>query len=246
MARGNNSHSDESSFTLSRRAALTFFGLGAFSQVASSASASQARMEGSNSELLAVSDDTEDTEVFIDEVLPGDKFGKINVGQYQYTLQQSGTRRPSWMVTPFDQDIHVSDTSYEEIGTGIGYGMIPFPPGQVPVLRLVGHIDSDPQSTTSLRVSIANREAYSPASLEKTLELEADSVRQALLEVTAQGKTQVFDEVYLSEVEDVVTGMDNGHSLPSHTLLFEAKTDSSDQKATIKSETTVALELEAL
>lgn len=246
MADGNNSHSDESSFTLSRRTALAFFGLGAFSQVASSVSPSQTQPEGGNSDPLDVAENDEDTDIFIDEVLPGDKFGKINIGQYQYTLQQSGTRTPSWMVTPFDQDIHVSNTSYEDIGTGVGYGMIPFPPGQVPVLRLVGHIDSESQSKTSLRVSIANREAYSPASLEKTLELEDDPVRQPLLEVTAQGKTQVFDEVYLSEMEDVVTGMDNAHSLPSHTLLFEAKTDSSDHEATIKGETTVALEMEAL
>lgn len=56
----------------------------------------------------------------------------------------------------------------------------------------------------------------------------------------------MFDELYLTDVEDVVTGLGNGHSLPSHTLLFEAKTDSPSGQATVGAETTVSLELEAL
>ncbi|NIB99399.1 hypothetical protein [Halobacterium sp. R2-5] len=231
--------------SISRRAALTLLGLGALGSVASgetTASAEEVDTTGMSEELAQ----DEDVRAFIDEVLPGDKFGKIEIGEYQHALQQSGTRTPSWMIQPVNQDVRITNTSYEEVGSGIGYGVIPFPPGKVPILRLVAHVDAKPDAETSLRVSIANREAYSPPGVDGTRILEDDPVRQTLMEVTAQGQTQVFDELYLTDIEDVVTGLGNGHPLPSHTLLFEAKTNSPSGQVTLGSETTVALELEAL
>lgn len=231
--------------SFSRRAALALLGLGAYGSVASGETTGDAEDvdEAETSTELA---QNEEVRAFIDEVLPGDKFGKIEIGEYQHALQLSGTRTPSWMIQPVNQDVRITNTSYEEVGSGIGYGVIPFPPGQVPILRLVGHVNAEPGVKTSLRVSIANREAYSPPGVDGTRVLEDSPVRQTLMEVTAQGDTQVFDERYLTDVEDVVTGLGNGHSLPSHTLLFEAKTDSPSGQVTLGSETTVSLELEAL
>lgn len=231
--------------SLSRRAALTLLGLGALGSVASgetTAGTEDIDVAETSEELVQDAD----VRAFIDEVLPGDKFGKIEIGEYQHALQQSGTRTPSWMIQPVNQDVRITNTSYEEVGSGIGYGTIPFPPGQVPILRLVCHVDAEPDAETSFRVSIANREAYSPPGVDGLRVLEDSPVRQTLMEVTAQGDTQVFDELYLTDVEDIVTGLGNGHSLPSHTLIFEAKTDSPSGQVTLGSETTVSLELEAL
>lgn len=231
--------------SFSRRAALTLLGLGALGSVASGGTTADTENADAaeRAEELA---QNEDVRAFIDEVLPGDKFGKIEIGEYQHALQQSGTRTPSWMVQPVNEDVRITNTSYEEVGSGVGYGVIPFPPGQVPILRLVGHVNAERDVETSFRVSIANREAYSPPGVDGTRVLEDDPVRQTLMEVTAQGDTQVFDEIYLTDVEDVVTGLGNSHSLPSHTLLFEAKTESPSGQVTLGSETTVSLELEAL
>jgi hypothetical protein len=180
----------------------------------------------------------------IDEVLPGDKFGKIRIGQYPHSLQVSGTRRPAWMVQPFSEDVHTTNTTYEEVGSNVGYGVIPFPPGQVPILRIVGHFDNHPRSTTSLRVSIANKPMYSPQGTPQPLD--DGEVKQTILEVTGKGETQVYDEAYLSDYDDIVTGMPNGSPLPTNTFIIEMKTDDSTHEATISNASTVSLELEAL
>lgn len=186
-----------------------------------------------------------DMEAGIDEVLPGDKFGKVRIGQYAHSLQVSGTRRPAWLVQPFHEDISTTSTSYEETGSNIGYGLIPFPPGQVPILRTVTHIENNSSSTASLRISIANREFYvSPT--KGPVPLEEDPVKQTILEVTGKGSTQVYDETYLSDHEDIVMGMPNGSPHPVNTFILEVKTDNPSQAATIKNTTTVSLELEAL
>lgn len=226
--------------------ALAFLGMSALSQTATAdeSTTDPESSEGSSTE-FGTPTSTEEFQAYTDEVLPGDKFGKVRIGPYTYTLQMSGTREPTWMVNPLHRDVSVNSDSYEQISS-VGYGVIPFSPGKVPVLRIVGHINGKTGSETSLRVSIANREAYVPAGLDELRILEDDPVRQTLLEVTAVGETQVFDEVYLSDVEDIVTGIGNGHHLPSHTLLFEAKTESPDEDVTIGEATTVALELEAL
>jgi hypothetical protein len=233
--------------SFSRRTALTLLGLGAFSGVASSDV--RARTGKSPVSSPGGSDNpvfrTDEFSAFIDEVLPGDKFGKLRVGPYEQTLQMSGTRESSWMVKPLHCDEPVNSDSYKQISS-VGYGVVPFPPGKVPVLRITGHLNGGPNATTSLRLSIANREGYSPPGVDGIRYLEDDPVRQTLLEVTAEGETQVFDEVYLSDIEDVVTGLDNAHPLPSHTLLLEAKTDAPAGNATVGEATTVSLELEAL
>lgn len=229
---------------MSRRMMLALMGIGALSQGAAAQEESGGFADGDNGNADEASRN-ESMEGYIDEVLPGDKFGKVSLGPYTYTLQMSGTREPSWMVNPLNGATEVNSDSYEQISS-VGYGVIPFSPGKVPVLRITGHVDGHPDSETSIRVSIANREAYVPAGLDDLRILEDDPVRQTLLEVTGVGETQLFDEVYLSDVEDVVTGLGNGHSLPSHTLLFEAKTESPDADVTIGEATTVALELEAL
>lgn len=182
----------------------------------------------------------------VDEGLPGDKFGKIRIGQYAHSLQVSGTRRPAWMVQPFNEDAQTSSTTYEETDSNIGYGMIPFPPGQVPLLRVVGHFDNHAESTTSLRISIANRPIYRPSQQAEPQPLDEDDIKQTILEVTGKGRTQVYSEAYLSDFEDVTTGMPNGSELPINTFILEMKTDCSKENSSIKSETTVSLELEAL
>lgn len=175
--------------SLSRRTALTLLGAGALSQAASADSNAGSKDVEPNGESMSDLTESEHVRAFIDEVLPGDKFGKLEIGEFQHTLQLAGTRSPSWMVQPFSEDKRITSTSYDEIGSGIGYGVIPFPPGQVPVLRLVGHINGTPEAETSLRVSIANREAYSPPGVDGVRVLEDDEVRQTLIEVTAKGDT---------------------------------------------------------
>lgn len=249
MTRDTNVHSADGygGLSFSRRAALTLLGLGAFGGMASSGAGARTGESGTGGP--GASGDaafrTDGFSAFVDEVLPGDRFGKLRVGPYEQTLQMSGTREPSWMVKPLHRDEPVSGGSYEQISS-VGYGVIPFPPGKVPVLRMTGHLDGVSDATTSLRLSIANREAYSPPGVDGVRYLEDDSVRQTLLEVSAEGETQVFDEVYLSDVEDVVTGLGNAHALPSHTLLLEAKTDAPSGDVAVGEATTVALELEAL
>lgn len=186
-----------------------------------------------------------DVEAGMDEVLPGDKFGKVRIGQYAHSLQISATRQPAWLVQPFHEDISTTSTSYEETDSNIGYGLIPFPPGQVPILRTVTHMENDSDSTASLRISIANREFFVSPS-EGPMPLEEDSVKQTILEVTGKGSTQVYDETYLSDHEDIVMGMPNGAGPPENTFILEVKTDDPSQAATIKNTTTVSLELEAL
>lgn len=227
--------------SVSRRSALALLGLGS---IALSASSANAKDEPSNDR--SVMPDDREEGMFIDEFPPGDRFGKLTVDGLAHTLQVSGTRRPSWMVQPFNEDIHTTSTSYEKIDAAVGYGVIPFPPGHVPILRMVGHIETDSESTASIRLSIANRPAYQPPGLDSPRILDEGPARRTLLEVTGQGETQVFDEVYLTEVDDVVTGLDNAAGLPSHTLLFEVKTDRTNGEAVISSATTVALELEAV
>ncbi|MFC6724585.1 hypothetical protein ACFQE1_09400 [Halobium palmae] len=235
--------------SMSRRMALAFLGMGALSQTASAGGGDGDDGGDRGGEGASGGSEgappREEFEAYVDEVLPGDKFGKVRIGPYTHTLQLSGTREPSWLVNPLHGDAAVDSDSYERIAD-VGYGVIPFSPGTVPVLRIVGHIDGEAGSETSIRVSIANREAYVPAGLDELRVLEDGPVRQTLLEVTGTGETQVFDEVYLSDVEDVVTGLDNGHPLPSHTLLFEAKTETPDADVTVGGATSVALELEAL
>lgn len=182
----------------------------------------------------------------INEVLPGDKFGQVTFGELSHTLTVSGTRQPSWMVRPFPEDVHTTSTSYEDTGAEVGYGFISFAPGQVPILRIVGHFDNPSDVTASIRVSIANRPTYRPPRASSDIVVDDDPLPRTVLEVTGKGRTQTFSEVYLSDVDDVVTGMANGAPLPSHTLLLEVKTDDSSEQATIGNATTIALELEAL
>lgn len=227
--------------SVSRRSALALLGFGSMALGTFSVN----RGAGTTDDQSAKPDDRQEG-MFIDEFPPGDRFGKLVVNGLAHTLQVSGTRQPSWMVQPFNEDIHTSSTSYEETDAAVGYGVIPFPPGQIPILRMVGHIETDSESTASIRLSIANRPAYQPPGLDSPRVLDEGPARNTLLEVTGQGETQVFDEVYLTEVDDVVTGLDNAAGLPSHTLLFEVKTDQANGQAIIGSATTVALELEAI
>lgn len=245
MPHDDNSRTERIGFgpSVSRRSALALLGLGSLALSASSGTAEGDPNGNQSGETLP---DDRRNGAFIDEFPPGDRFGKHRIDGVPHTLQVSGTRRPSWMIRPFTEDIHTSSTSYEETDADIGYGVIPFPPGHVPVLRMVGHIETDSESTASIRVSIANRPAYSPPGVESTRVIDDERARSTLLEVTGQGETQVFDEVYLTEAEDVVTGLDNAAGLPSHTLLFEVKTERPQAGATIGSATTVSLELEAV
>lgn len=240
-----NADSESHGLSISRRMALALLGVGALGEVA--AADGQATGQSNGGTTTSSSDSTPPGEVShsIDEVLPGDKFGNVDIGPYSFTLQLSGTREPSWLVNPLNGPTDVNSSEYQQIAE-VGYGVIPFSPGKVPVLRIVGHLNGKTDTETSVRVSIANREAYSPPGVDGLRVLEDDEVRQTLLEVTGVGETQVFDEVYLSDVEDVVTGLDNGHPLPSHTLLFEAKTEAPSADVTIGGATSVALELEAL
>lgn len=229
--------------SVSRRSALTLLGLSSLAL----ASASGEAKDGPDDECSEASHpDNRRDGAFIDEFPPGDRFGKLAIDGLSHTLQVSGTRRQSWMVQPFSEDVQITSTSYEETDADVGYGVIPFPPGHVPVLRMVGHIETDSDSTASIRVSIANRPSYRPPGVESARIIDEGPARSTLLEVTGQGETQVFDEVYLTEVDDVVTGLNNAAGLPSHTLLFEVKTDRPAGRSTVGSATTVSLELEAI
>jgi hypothetical protein len=241
------SRNQEFDLSLSRRSVLALIGLGAIVEPNSGRSvqknaANRKSMNDSEADLL----NDEQISMSIDEVLPGDKFGRVTIGELSHTLTVSGTRRPSWMIQPFSEDVHTTSTTYEDTEAEVGYGFIPFAPGHVPVLRIVGHFDNPVDATASIRVSIANRPAYHPPRTSSDIVLDDDPPRRTLLEVTGKGRTQTFDEVYLSDVKDVVTGFRNSTALPSHTLLFEVKMDHSCEQATISNATTVALELEAL
>ncbi|WP_136361789.1 hypothetical protein [Halobellus limi] len=248
---GGEQQEESGRFSITRRTALTGVGgvaigsgLGSMlgrspgETTAEAAEDEQQTTPGEGSAALAM-------EAGIDEVLPGDKFGKVRIGQYAHSLQVSGTRRPAWLVQPFHEDVSTTSTSYEETGSNIGYGLIPFPPGQVPILRTVTHIENNSGSTASLRISIANREMYVNPT-KGPVPLEEDPVKQTILEVTGKGSTQVYDEAYLSDHEDIVMGMPNGSPNPVNSFIIEVKTDDPNQAATIKNTTTVSLELEAL
>lgn len=147
------------------------------------------------------------------------------------------------MVKPFHEDIQPQANSYQDVGEGVQYGILPFPPGKVPILRLNGRIQAEDGVETSLRISIANRPAADTP--QGVVTLEEGPVKKPLLEGSAIGSAQIYDEVYLTEVKNVVMGQNNGHQLPSHTFLFEAKTDSPGN-ATISRSSTIEIELEAL
>lgn len=187
----------------------------------------------------------------LDEVLPGDTFGKMDIGPYSHTLQMSGTRQPAWMLQPFNEDTSVESTIYEDVGSNIGYGSIPFAPGQVPILRTVAHFDAEPSSTTSLRLSIANKPGNVSDSGE-FIPLDRDQPStQTIIELSGTGTTQIYDEVYLTEFEDVVSGSPAGEGAndskyPVNTFIVEAKTDDPSTRSVIRNATTVSLELEAL
>lgn len=233
--------------SLSRRSVLALLGLGAIAEPSSGHEVQKNTVKRGTADDLEVSlPDDERISVSIDEVLPGDEFGQVTLGELSHTLTVSGTRRPSWMIQPFPEDVHTTSTTYEDTGAEVGYGLIPFAPGHVPVLRIVGHFNNPMDATASIRVSIANRPAYRPPRASRDIVLDDDSLPRTLLEVTGKGRTQTFDEVYLSDVKDVVTGFSNSAVFPSHTLLFEVKMDGSCEQATISNATTVALELEAL
>ncbi|UPM44336.1 hypothetical protein [Halocatena salina] len=238
-----NSASREHGLSLSRRSVLALLGMGAMAQPGGGREAQNDRDVTDRGD-VALSG--EGTSISIEDVLPGDEFGQITVEGLQHALPVSGTRRQSWMMRPFPKDIDATSPTYEDTDTEIGYGVVPFAPGRVPVLRIVGHFDAPREATASIRVSIANRPAYQPPRAERDIVLDDDPTRRTVLEVTGQGRTQVFDEVYLSEVKDVVTGFRNSAPLRSHTLHFEVKRDRSCDRATISNATTVALELEAL
>lgn len=243
----NNKDSDNEmvpGLSMNRRSALAVLGLGTMGTTRSSAN--MVDDSGKKTERKEIQSENNKEKAYLEEMPPGDRFGKVEINDIHHTLQVSGTRRPAWMVRPFPNGITTTSTSYEETDANIGYGLIPFPPGHVPVLRIVGHFDNAEESTASIRVSIANRPAYTPPGLDSPRVLSEDPVQKTLLEVTGQGQTQVFDETYLTDAEDVVSGVDNAHPLPSHTLLCEVKTDRSRGQATIGNGTTLSLELEAL
>lgn len=249
MVENDKTDNEDQNFDLSlpRRSILALLGLGAMAKTGSGQRVRKNtvdRESGDGSEMNLP--DEVQMSLSTDEILPGDEFGRVNLGEISHTLTVSGTRQPSWMIQPFPEDIHTTSTTYEDTEAEVGYGFIPFAPGYVPVLRIVGHFDNPAEATASIRVSIANRPAYHPPRVSKDIVLDDDPLQRTLLEVTGKGRTQTFDEVYLSDVKDVVTGFRNSATLPSHTLLFEIKTDRSCDQATISSATTIALELEAL
>lgn len=254
MSRDGNSDTNPESdqFSMPRRSALVGagVGLGALSsrRLWSARESEEPPGEGRADDVAETARGREDFSATVDEGLPGDKFGKARVGPYSHALQVSGTRRPAWMVQPFSADYRTTSTSYERAGSDIGYGVIPFPPGQVPILRAVGHFDNGASSTTSLRISIANI-AGNEASGE-FVPLDDRPARQTILELNGQGETQIYDEAYLSEFVDVVAGGagggSNGTEYPINTFIVEVKTDDPDREAVIRAATTVSLELEAL
>lgn len=244
----------EEELSLSRRSALAAMGLGASvalagcNQVVGDQNTGTAQAESSEPSSTQPEGTTEEFNRpeghTLNEVLPGEKFGSVTINGFTHTLQFSGTREPSWMVRPFHTDAQPESTTYEDIGSGIEYGVIPFPPGKVPILRLNGRIEAEEGVKTNVRISIANRPAV-PTPTGKMAPMENGPVRQSIMELSTIGSAQIYDEVYLTDIEDVVMGMDNGHSLPSHTFLFEAKTDSPGLSK-IASSTTLALDMEVL
>ncbi|WP_152424854.1 hypothetical protein [Natronococcus jeotgali] len=219
---------------------------------ATSVSGKSGRLEKENtSSTITSQDGSMKSSIQIDEVLPGDKFGKIDIGPYSHSLQISGTRQPAWMIQPFNKDTTVDTTSYKETGSNIGYGSIPFAPGQVPILRTVVHFEAEPSSTTSLRLSIANKPGNVAESGEFVPLDKDQSSTETIIELSGKGTTQIYDEVYLTEFEDVVSGSPAGEGAndseyPINTFIIEAKTDDPKTASTIKGATTVSLELEAL
>ena len=247
---GDNSTHPREWLSLSRRKALTLMGTGTATAVAgcnsrsSTEPSTETNTETTNSTPVGDSEENNSTEGHsLKEVLPGEKFGSTTVGGFTHTLQFSGTRESSWMVRPFQQDIQPQTNSYQDVNAGVEYGILPFPPGKVPILRLNSCIEADEGVETNIRVSIANRPAIN--SPQGIVPLEDGPVRKTLIEVSTLGSAQLYDETYLTEAQNVVMGMNNGHRLPSHTFLFEAKTDSPGN-ATISRSTTIALDMEAL
>lgn len=234
-------------FSFSRRSALALMGLGASTAIAG-CSDNTDTTSGGNSETPNQPDGTTEEADQTDghslsEVLPGEKFGRTTISEFEHTLQFSGTRESSWMVRPFRQDVQPESTTYEKVGSEINYGIIPFPPGKIPILRFNGHIDGRDGVETSLRVSIANLPAFEING--EPTHLKEGPVQDTVMEVSAKGSSQVYNEVYLTEVEDLVLGLDNGHELPANTFLFEAKTDSPGNGA-IRNSSTLTLQMEAL
>ena len=170
----------------------------------------------------------------------GEKFGRVEIDDISHTLQVSGTRHQAWMMRPFREPVQTQQTTYQTVGDEIGFGLLPFPPGYAPILRVVGHFTNDPGYTTSLRVSVTNNVPQDDS-------LQDSDGRRTVLELTGQGDAQVFNEVNLAELKGITTygKSGSGRNHPNQ-FVFEMKTGDPVHTATIESSSTVALELEAL
>jgi len=181
---------------------------------------------------------TADLSASLTEEGPGGKYGQLTIKDIQHTLQVRGTRTQSWMMRPFRTPVETNSTSYTKVGDEIGYGLIPFPPGYAPILRVVGYFTNHQDQNTHLRVSTSNNVGDDEAT-------DADG-QQTVLELVGEGQTRVSDEVNLAELDDIVYGKDLQERRRPNQFFFEMKTENALHTATIESSSTIALELESL
>jgi len=181
-----------------------------------------------------------DLSASLTQEVPGERSGQLTIEDTKHTLQVSGTRRPSWMIRPFQEPIETNSTSYTKVGNELNLSLGPFPPGYAPILRIVGHFNNDPRYSTHLRVSVSR-------DVNKKDELENSDDRQTILELAGQGRSQVFDEANLDKLDNMSGAVNGSQEQRQPTqFFFEIKTEDAQHTANIESSSTIALELEAL
>lgn len=147
-----------------------------------------------------------------------------------YGMGVRGARHPAWLVRFCREDCTTSATSFEPVGDGLTYGLVPVPAGMVPVLRVVVALHNDTQGEhTAFRLTTRGRRKRNLA---------------PLVAVRTDGSTDVnhlYEEIYLNETR---FGTSFKGSLADATL--EARLRVTSGAGTLQSESTAALVYEVV
>lgn len=147
-----------------------------------------------------------------------------------YGMGVRGARHPAWLVRFCREDCTTAATSFEPVGDGLTYGLVPVPAGTVPVLRVVLALHNDTRGEhTAFRLTTSGRRRRNLA---------------PLVAVRTDGSTDVnhlYDEIYLTETR---FGTSFKGSLADATL--EARLRVTGGTGTLRSGSTAALVYEVV